>query len=78
MPKKKEDWFTNIEGASEILNRNPRTVGKYVKDGLVDGSTKFGSHKLIPMSDIAKIMGTPESTVVKVAKAKSVPLWKCK
>ena len=78
MPKKKADWFTNIEGASEILNRNPRTVGHYVKTRQLDGSTKFGTHKLIPMSDIARLMGTEESTVVKVAKAKSVPLWKCK
>ena len=78
MPRKKEEWYTNIYGAAEILNRNPRTVGKYVKEGLIDGSTMFGSHKLIPMSDIAKVMGTLESTVVKVAKAKSVPLWKCK
>jgi hypothetical protein len=78
MPRKKESWFTNVEGASEILNRNPRTIGKYVKDKLIDGSTKFGNNKLIPMSDIARVMGTEESTVVKVAKAKSVPLWKCK
>lgn len=78
MPRKKENWFTDIYGASEILNRNPRTVGKYVKDGVVDGSTKFGSHKLISMSDIAKVMGTSENTVVKVAKAKSISLWKCK
>jgi len=78
MSRKKESWYTNIEGASEILNRNPRTVGKYVKDGLINGNTKFGNNKLIPMSDIAKLMGTQESTVVKVAKAKSVSLWKCK
>ena len=78
MPRKKESWFTNVEGASEILNRTPKTVGNYVKKGLFDGNTKFGNNKLISMSDIAKVMGTPESTVVKVAKAKSVPLWKCK
>ena len=78
MPRKKENWFTNVEGASEILNRHPRTVGKYVKDGLIDASTMFGNNKLIPMSDIAKVMGTSEDTVVKVAKAKAVPLWKYK
>ena len=79
MPKKKQDcWFTNIEGASEILNRNPRTVGKYVKNGIVDGSTKFGTHKLIPMADIARVLGTPESTAVKIAKARSISLWQCK
>lgn len=78
MPRKKEDWFTNINGASQILNRNPRTVGKYVKDGLIDGDFTFGNNTLIPMADIAKIMGTSESTVVNVAKAKEVPLWKCR
>lgn len=78
MPRKKENWFTNVDGASDILNRHPRTVGKYIKDGLVDGSTVFGNNKLIPMSDIAKVMGTQESTVIKIAKVKSVLLWKCK
>jgi hypothetical protein len=78
MPKKKADWFTNIKGASEILNRNPRTIGKYIKKNVIDGSSAFGTSTLIPMSDIAKLMGTEESTAVKVAKAKSVPLWKCK
>ena len=78
MPKKKEVWFTNVAGASEILNRTPKTVGNYIKGGLVDGSTVFGNNKLISMSDVAKVMNKPESTVVKVAKAKAVPLWKCK
>ena len=78
MPKKKEVWFTNVAGASEILNRTPKTIGNYIKRDLIDGSTVFGNNKLIPMSDVAKMMGTPETTVVKVAKAKSVPLWKCK
>ena len=77
MPRKKEDWFTNIAGASEILNRTTTTVGNYVKNGRVQ-STRFGTHKLISMSDIATVMGTTESVAVKVAKAKSIPLWKCK
>ena len=77
MARKKEDWFTNIAGASKILNRTTTTVGSYVKHGRVQ-SIRFGTHKLISMSDIATVMGTSESTVVKVAKAKSIPLWKCK
>ncbi|MDQ1251124.1 MAG: hypothetical protein QG646_193 [Euryarchaeota archaeon] len=78
MPKKKEDWFTNINGASQILNRDRSTVGKYIKKNKIDGSFTFGNSTLIPMSDVAKLMDTSENVVVKVAKAKSVPLWKCK
>jgi len=78
MPRKKEDWYTNIKGASEILNRNPRTISKWIKNGSLDGDTKFGNSTLIPISDVATVLKTSESTAVKVAKAKEVPLWKCK
>ena len=78
MPRKKEVWCTNIDGASKIMNRTSRTVSNYVKEGLLDGSFRYGNSKLIPMSDVAKLMRTTESNVVKFAKTRELPLWICK
>jgi len=76
MPKKKDEWFTNINGAAQMLNRNPRTVGRYIRDGFIDGDVAFGNNTLIPISEVAKVMNTSESVLVKIAKVRDVPLWK--
>ena len=78
MPRKKEDWYTNIKGAAEILDCHHATVGKRIKDGLINGDMWIGNSRLVAMSDIAGMLGTSENVVVRVAKEKRIPLWKCK
>jgi len=77
MPKEKEIWCTNVNGASRILNRHRRTVTSYVKDGDL-GGFKFGQNTLIPIKDIARMMETTQSRAVNLAKTWDLPLWRCK
>lgn len=78
MPRKKEVFCTNVDGASKIMNRTGRTIHNYLSQGLLDGSFKYGSSRLIPMSDVARLMRTTESNVIKFAKTRELPLWICK
>lgn len=77
MPKKKSEyWCTNMNGASQILNRSTQSVRNYIKDGKLSGF-KYGGNTLIPVKDIAKFLGTTQSKAVNLAKSWELPLWRC-
>jgi len=61
-------------GAMRLLNRTRSTIWTYVKAEKLR-SFSVGGNVVIPLVDIASMLGTTETQVYNIAVAHRIPLW---
>jgi hypothetical protein len=57
-----------------LLNRSRMTIWRYIQDGSLRGFN-VASNVIIPLADIANVMGVTEIEVYNVALTYRLPLW---
>ena len=64
----------NAAGATRLLNRNRTTVWTYIKASRLRGFNVAGN-VVIPIVDIAAMLGTTATQVYNVAVTYRIPMW---
>lgn len=64
----------NAAGATQILNRDRSTIWTYVKAGRLR-SFNVAGNAVIPLVDIAGMLGVTETQIYNAAIAYRLPLW---
>ena len=65
---------TNQEGAMKVLNRGRTTIWRLIQGGSLRGFNVTGN-VVIPLADIAGLLGVTERQVYNIALAHKLPLW---
>ena len=65
---------TNSVGAMRLLNRGRTAIWNYVQRGVVRGFNVAGN-VVIPLIDIANLLGVSETQVYNAALAYNLPIW---
>jgi hypothetical protein len=68
---------TNSLGAMRLLNRSRTAVWSYVQQGILRGFNVAGN-VVVPLVDIANLMGVSESQVYNAALVYDLPIWQVK
>jgi len=67
-------YCTNQEGAMRLLNRGRTTIWRMIQEGQLRGFKEFGQ-VIVPLTDIASLLGITEQTAYNVLIAYRLPIW---
>lgn len=65
---------TNQEGVMKLMNRGRTTVWRLIQRGTLRGLSVAGN-VVVPLADLAALLGVTEKQVYNAAMSYQVPLW---